>query len=146
MDERLLDVENKLDSYQLDYNWNNSILPGTLVCAKYKTFDGKDAVGIFCVIYDEQLDGNVEGEKNVTALKVTSQLSSMSLYSVIAQTAKNPFLKMDCMINCSKLHTLHKRLEIYKLIGQLDSRTYARVVKTYAKFSSNITKQLLDRI
>ena len=52
---------------------NNVLRPGTIVCACYGDFDCNKRVGIFCVLYDEQLDGMLNNN-NVTAIKITTSM------------------------------------------------------------------------
>ena len=38
------------------YDWNKPLIPGTIVCSNYNTFEGEQKVGLFLVLYDEQND------------------------------------------------------------------------------------------
>lgn len=144
--EEVNNIERKLNTYKLTYDWNAPLLAGSVVCAVYYDFDGIKQVGMFVVLYDEQLDAQCLGRMNVLALKLSTQSTLTAIYSCnISQTA-NPFLNRPCIACCSKLHTLHKSKEIYKIIGQIDEHTYNRIVKTYARFSRDVQRQMLDRI
>ena len=128
------------------YDWNMPLIPGTIVCAKYNDFDGVERVGIFCVLYDEQLDTNTPMKKNAVCVKISTQATLVSSYSVRVNIDKNEFLSKPCIVCCSKEHLLHKETNIYKILGFLDKGTYKEVVKTYLKFSHEIQRQLMDLI
>lgn len=131
---------------QNNYNWNRPLIPGSLVCSSYSTFDGERVCGIFMILYDESLDNNIQHKMNCVALKVTSQQTLVDSYVVPISQEYNNYLDKPCMVCCSKTHVLSKNKEIYKYLGQLDSHTYRRVVKTYKKWSNELDRQLLDRI
>ena len=129
-----------------NYNWNNPLIPGTIICAKYNKFDGTVADGIFCVIYDEQLDNNVLTRKNVMALKLSTQLTLVSNYVVDIDMDKNNYLDSKSIVCCSKTHILHKEQQVYRILGKLDKSTYDRVFKSYMKFACEMQRQLIDRL
>lgn len=128
------------------YNWSSPLLPGTIVCASYEDFDGVKRVGLFCILYDEQLDGSISEKRNVVACKVSSQVTLAADYSCMVSAQRNAFFDKPCMVCTSKVRVLDKVKNVYKILGQLDSYTFARVVKTYVKFSNEVNRQLLDRI
>ena len=130
----------------MNYNWNEPLIPGTIVCAKYNKFDGTSDTGIFCVLYDEQLDNNVQTRKNVTAVKLSTQLTLISNYSVDVDMERNSFLLSKSIVNCSKVHVLHKEQQVYKILGKLDTTTYTRVFKSYMKFVMETQRQAIDRL
>lgn len=130
----------------MQYDWNMPLMPGTIVCAKYQDFEGQDRVGIFCVLYDEQLDNNVFEKKNTICIKISSQSTLVGNYSVKIPIDRNDFLKTQCIACCSKVHVLHKQSNIYKVLGVLERGTYSQVVKTYLKFSNEMERQLIDRL
>ena len=130
----------------MQYDWNMPLMPGTIVCAKYQDFEGQDRVGIFCVLYDEQLDNNVFEKKNTICIKISSQSTLVGNYSVKIPIDRNDFLKTQCIVCCSKVHVLHKQSNIYKVLGVLERGTYSQVVKTYLKFSNEMERQLIDRL
>lgn len=130
----------------MNYNWNNPLIPGTIVCAKYNKFDGTVADGIFCVIYDEQLDNNVLTRKNVMALKLSTQLTLVSNYVVDIDMERNNYLDSKSIVCCSKTHILHKEQQVYRILGKLDKSTYDRVFKSYMKFACEMQRQLIDRL
>lgn len=129
-----------------NYNWNMPLIPGTIICAKYNKFDGTIADGIFCVIYDEQLDNNVLTRKNVLAVKLSTQLTLVSNYVVDIDMERNKFLLSKSIVCCSKIHLLHKEQQVYKVLGKLDNGTYARVFKSYMKFNMETQRQIIDRL
>lgn len=130
----------------MDYNWNMPLLPGTIICAKYNKFDGSLVDGLFCVLYDEQLDSNVATRKNVLCIKLSSQMTLISNYSVDIDMERNPYLVSNSIACCSKVHILHKEEQIYKILGKLDSITYTRVFKSYMKFIAETQRQVIDRL
>ena len=130
----------------ITYNWNAPLLPGTIVCANYGDFNGEKRVGLFFVIYDEQIDNNVFSKKNVVALKITSQTTLVSNYVATISNIKNQFLDKPCMVACSKVHVLHKEDNVYKVLGMVDPSTCKKVFQSYFKFISETERQLIDRI
>lgn len=130
----------------MNYNWNMPLIPGTIICAKYNKFDGSDATGIFCVLYDEQLDSDVQTRKNIVAIKLSTQFTLVSNYSVEVDKERNSFLESKSIACCSKLHILHKSDQVYKILGKLDSVTYTKVFKAYMRFISEIQRQAIDRL
>lgn len=132
----------------MTYDWNMPLVPGTVVCATYQDFEGKDRVGLFCVLYDEQLDNNVFEKKNTICAKISSQTTLVGNYSVRIpiKEDRNNFLNTQCIVCCSKLHVLHKQTNIYKVLGILDKSTYSQVVKSYLKFSNEMQRQLIDKL
>ena len=131
---------------RIGYDWTAPIMSGTIVCSKFNTFSGEERTGLFCILYDEQIDGNVLNKKNVLAIKLTTQDTTIGDYTVAVNGLRNPFLDQRCTACCSKVHVLHKKQQIYKVLGMIDKQTYNRIVKTYVNFQSKVTKQILDRI
>ena len=129
-----------------NYNWNMPLIPGTIVCARYNKFDGTEADGLFCVLYDEQLDNNVLTRKNVLCVKLSTQLTLVSNYVVDIDMVRNDYLKSKSIVCCSKVHVLHKEQQVYKVLGKLDKSTYDRVVKSYMKFNFETQRQIIDRL
>lgn len=132
--------------YKYKYDWNAPLLPGTVVCATYEDFDGQQRVGLFCVIYDEQLDTNVFTKKNTLCIKLSTQVTLVSNYSVRINLEQNSFLNNQCIACCSKVHLLHKESNIYKIVGYFDNNTIKKIVKTYLKFSNEVQRQLMDKL
>ena len=130
----------------MKYNWNMPLLPGTIVLAKYNRFDGMLTDGIFCVLYDEQLDQNVFTKKNIVAVKLSTRLTTVSNYTVQVDMDKNTFLKNPSVVCCSKTHTLHKEQQVYGILGTLDPHTYTKVYKNYLRFINEITRQVVDKL
>lgn len=130
----------------MQYDWNRPLLPGTVICAKYNKFDGSDAIGIFVVLYDEQTDSSILEEKNVLAFKVSSKGTLLSNYSVQIDRKLNNFLNDDCIACCSKIHILHKKQQIYKVLGILHPATYHKIFKIYNKFNSEVMSQLVANL
>ena len=130
----------------MDYNWNMPLLPGTIVCAKYNKFDGSLADGVFCILYDEQLDNNISTRKNVLAVKLSTQLTLVSNYVVDIDMERNSFLTSRSIVCCSKPHLLHKEDQVYKILGKLDTITFTRVFKSYMRFNAEMQRQLIDRL
>lgn len=128
------------------YDWNAPLMSGTIVCAKFADFDREEKIGLFCILYDEQLDGNILNKQNVLAIKLTTQQTTMGDYTVAINMERNPYLQNLCSACCSKVHILHKKKQVYKILGMLDKATYNRIVKTYVNFQSKVEKQVLDRI
>ncbi len=127
----------------MQYDWDRPLLPGTVICAKYGTFNGEDKVGIFVVLYDEQTDGNLISDKNVIALKVSTKDSCITNYSVPINRKLNDFMNEDCIICCSKLHLLHKKYQVYKVLGTLHPATYHNMFKVYSQFNNQMQNQLI---
>ena len=130
----------------MNYDYNRPLLPGTVVCSKYNTFEGERKVGIFLILYDEQSDGNIMEDKNVLALKLSTKGTCVSNYSTDIDRKLNNFLTCDCIACCSKIHTLHKKEQIYKVIGYLHPATYHTVFKIFMKFNSQMVAQLTNNI
>lgn len=130
----------------LEYDWNMPLVPGTVVCSTYNDFDGEERVGIFCVIYDEQLDNNVYTKKNTVCIKLSTQNTLVSNYSAKIDMDRNSFLKTPCIACCSKVHVLHKESNIYKVLGCLDNGTMKSIIKAYLKFSNETQRQLMDKL
>lgn len=130
----------------MNYDWSAPLMPGTVVCASYGDFDNKERVGLFCVLYDEQLDNNLNTKKNTVCVKISTQTTLVSNYSVQVNQDRNDFLNNPCIVCCSKVHLLHKENNIYKVLGVLDKGTYKNIVKTYTKFSNEMQRQLLDNL
>lgn len=130
----------------MKYDWNKPLLPGTIVCSNYNTFEGEQKVGLFLVLYDEQNDNSIIDNKNVIGLKLSTKNACVSNYSVAIDTKLNNFLDQECLVCCSKLHTLHKTEQIYKVLGQLHPATYHKVLKVFMKFNQEITNQLISNI
>lgn len=128
----------------MNYDWNMPLIPGTIVCARYNDFDGEERIGLFCVLYDEQLDTNVPTKKNTVCVKVSTQTTLVSNYSVQVNMEDNKFLDNPCIVCCSKVHLLHKESNIYKILGFLNKGTLKQVVKTYFKFSNEVERQMMD--
>lgn len=128
------------------YDWGRPLVPGSVVLSEYSDFDGNRQNGIFLIIYDEQLDTSLIHNKNVIALKLSTQNTLVNNYVVPINNDINNFLDKPCLVCCSKLHILNKTKEIYRYLGQLDNYTYKRVVKTYSKFAREVERQVLDRI
>lgn len=129
-----------------NYDWNAPLMPGTIVCASYCDFDNEKRVGLFLVLYDEQLDSNVFSKKNVVCIKLSTQTTLVSNYSVKIDMRKNDFLDKNCIACCSKIHLLHKESNVYKILGHLDATTCKNVFKSYFKFVSETQRQFIDRI
>lgn len=124
---------------------NNLLKPGTIVAASYGDFEGKKRVGIFCVLYTEQLDSSNNFKGNVVALKVTTSFNMITNYCVPLTDGKNEFLERDCMALCSKIHTLDKD-QIYKTLGELHPYTLRQVYKCYRRFITELERQMEDYI
>ena len=123
---------------------NNVLRPGTIVCACYGDFDCNKRVGIFCVLYDEQLDGMLNNN-NVTAIKITTSMRGAMNYSVPIFKDKEPFLDQDCYALCSKVHTLSKQ-QTYKILGVLSKNSMFQIYKIYNKYSRSMLTQIENYI
>lgn len=119
--------------------------PGTIVCANYRDFNGVERVGIFCIIYDEQLDPSMNYKKNVLGVKVTTSLGLCTNYCVALNDGFNNFFDKDCLALCSKPHVLEKEA-CYKVIGVLSRTTFKKVYKEYKQFERELERQMLDYI
>ena len=119
--------------------------PGSIVCASYGDFEGNKQVGIFCVLYDEQLDSTNTFKNNVVALKVSTSYNMITNYCVPLNDGKNPFFDKDCMALCSKVHLLDKD-QIYKQLGVLHPYTLRQVYKVYRRFETELERQMEDYI
>lgn len=130
----------------MQYDWNRPLLPGTVICSKYTTFNGSDVVGIFVVLYDEQSDNNISDSDNVIAIKLSSKGTCISNYSVGVDTKLNDFMNEDSVACCSKLHTLHKKQQVYKVLGMLHPATWHNIYKQYMKFANNMQTQMMNEL
>ena len=122
---------------------NNIYRPGTLICANYKTFDGKMQPGVFLVLYDEALDSHHQFKENITALKCTTSSSIIGNYTVSLMDGNNSFLERDTIVACSKVHTLDKR-QIFRELGVIAPVTYKSVYKVYKKFTNEVEREMGD--
>lgn len=123
----------------------NIYKPGTIVCANYTDFNGETRAGVFLVVYDEALDSNHNHKNNLLVLKVTTSHTMVSNYAVSLADGNNDFLDRDCMVICSKLHTINKE-EVYKVPGTLKPYTFRVVYKQFRKFISELERQMEDYI
>ena len=119
--------------------------PGTIVCAKYPDFEGKLVPGIFCVLYDEQLDASNNFKNNIIALKVSTSYNMITSYCVPLNDVRNTFFDKDCMALCSKPHVLEKD-SVYKILGVLHPYTLRQVYKVYRRFETELERQMEDYI
>lgn len=126
------------------YDWDRPLLPGTVICSNYNSFDGEKRVGLFVVLYDEQSDNSIIDDKNVIALKISTKGTCISNYSVEINRNLNDFLDNNCIVCCSKLHTLHKKEQVYKVLGGLHPATYNKVFKVFSKFNAKLQDQLIS--
>lgn len=124
---------------------NNLLKPGTIVTANYADFEGKKRVGIFCILYDEQLDSSNHFKGNVIGLKVTTSYNMITNYCVPLTDGRNDFIEKDCMVLCSKVHTLEKE-QIYKILGNIHPHTLRQVYKCYRRFETELERQMEDYI
>lgn len=122
---------------------NNIFRPGTLVCARYKAFDGKLLPGVFLILYDEALDAHHQFKENVTALKCTTSDSIIGNYTVTLNDGNNSFVERDTIVACSKVHTLDKK-QIFRELGVIAPETYRNVYKVYKKFINEIEREMED--
>lgn len=118
--------------------------PGSIVLAHYCDFDGTPKDGVFCIIYDEQLDFHNNHKGNVTALKVTTAFTSLSNYSVCLADGNNDFIERDSFCQCSKIHTLDKATQIYRHLGDLHKNTYKKVYKIHKAYEAEKDRQMED--
>lgn len=128
------------------YDWNKALDAGTVVCSNYNTFDGEQKVGLFLILYDEQNDNSLIDDKNVVALKISTKSTCIPNYSVPIDTQLNNFVDNNCIICCSKVHTLHKKQQIYKVLGRLHPATYHKAFKVFMRFNNALTSQLISSI
>lgn len=124
---------------------NSLLKPGTIVTANYADFEGKKKVGIFCILYDEQLDSSNTFKGNVVALKVTTSYNMITNYCVPLTDGRNSFIERECMVLCSKLHTLEKE-QIYKVLGSIHPHTLRQVYKCFRRFETELERQMEDYI
>ena len=128
------------------YNANNPLLAGTVVSAKYCDFENNEREGIFVVLYDEQFDNKIFETRNVIALKISSQTTLVSNYSVRILMDRNTFFLKPSIVCCSKVHLLNKYTQIYKVRGKLDSTTMKMVFKTFHDFTNSVEQQALTGV
>ena len=124
---------------------NNLLKPGTIVTANYADFEGKKRLGIFCIIYDEQIDSSNNFKGNCIALKISTSYNMVTNYSVPLTDGRNTFLDKDCMALCSKLHTLEKK-QVCKVLGSLHPYTLRQVYKCFRRFETELERQMEDYI
>lgn len=130
----------------MEYDWSNILVPGSVVCASIGDFNGNKKIALFLVLYDEQNDNGTIDDKNVIALKLSTQTTCANNYIVPIDSKTNDFLDKNCVACCSKLHTLHKVSNIYKLLGVVSPNTLKRVYKVYTKFQNELNNQILNKI
>lgn len=123
--------------------WSGPIRAGSVVCANYCTFEGIKSIGIFLVLYDEQFDAANNFKGNVAALKVTTSFDMITNYCVPLTPENNSFMERECMVLCSKIHTMNKK-QIYKILGRVSSYTLKQVYKQYRRFESELERQMED--
>ena len=80
---------------------------GTVVIANYVNFKGEKKQGVFMILYDEALDNTTDSVMNLTAIKITTQLSMVGNYAVNLKNEDSDFFKHDSLASCSKIHTIH---------------------------------------
>jgi len=129
-----------------NYDWNSPLCAGSVVLAGYNDFTGNRKAALFLILYDEQFDSDVPENKNVYALKLTTQSTLLSNYIVRINMRENSFLNSPSLVCCSKPHILHKVHNIYNVLGVLDSRTMKNVYRMYKKFANEIDRQTLESI
>lgn len=115
---------------------------GTIVIANYINFKGENKQGVFMILYDEALDNTTDSVMNLTAIKITTQLSMVGNYTVNLKNEDSSFFKYDSLASCSKIHTLHKN-QIVGVIGILGEKTYKKVYTGIRKFLNEIDRQML---
>ena len=115
---------------------------GTVVIANYVNFKGEKKQGVFMILYDEALDNVTDSVMNVTAIKITTQLSMVGNYTVNLKNEDSDFFKHDSLASCSKIHTIHKN-QIVGVIGILGEKTYKKVYTGIRKFLNEIDRQML---
>ncbi len=130
----------------MKYDWNKPLLPGTVICSQFGGFDGENRIGIFVVLYDEQTDKNVLEDNNIMAVKVSTKDTCITNYSVPINRQLNNFMDDDCIVCCSKVHTLHKKEQVYKILGTLHPATYHKVFKVYSKFNNEVMNTLINNL
>lgn len=126
------------------YDWNQPLLPGTIVCSNYNSFDGDDRVGIFIVMYDEQSDMQTISTRNVLALKLSSKSTCVENYTVEINKRDCDFLQTSSICCCSKIHILHKQEQVYKVLGQVSPIVYKKIYKTFMKFQNALNNQIIN--
>lgn len=119
--------------------------PGTVVCANYTDFQGNKTVGIFLILYDEQLDSSHTYKGNVTAIKVTTSLNMCTNYCVCLTDGRSDFFERDCFALCSKVTVLDKE-QIYKVLGNIHPYTLRQVYKVYRRYEAELERQMEDYI
>lgn len=121
------------------------LLPGTVVASNYVTLNGEHKVGLFLVIYDEQLDASNNFKGNVLAFKITTSYKMITNYCVPLLDDYTNFLEKDCAALCSKIILLDKA-NIFNVIGELHPYTFRQVFKCYKRFESELNRQIEDYI
>lgn len=103
------------------------IYPGTIFTAKaYDPFTKKILIHPFVCVYNQALDGNLNGETNILALLITSN-SKQLLRQIPILKSKNPFLDKDSFCYANNIYMFLVRDAT--VIGQLDSDTFFAIVQ-----------------
>ena len=103
------------------------IYPGTIFTAKaYDPFTKKILIHPFVCVYNQALDGNLNGETNILALLITSN-SKQLLRQIPILKSKNPFVDKDSFCYANNIYMFLVRDAT--VIGQLDSDTFFAIVQ-----------------
>lgn len=120
--------------------------PGTIVSVDYADFEGNIQHGLFCVLYDEQIDSSHNFKNNFTAIKITTSFNMITSYCVPVTDGKSDKLfSRPCMALCSKLHTFDKS-QVVGEIGRLHPHTLRQIYKCYRRFITELERQIEDYI
>ena len=118
---------------------------GDVVCAKYGTFAGEQAVGIFLIIYSEKQDRIYsDGHSNFNAVKITTNNFLGDSYTVRLYEG-DANLENPSLVNISKVHTLSKE-QVYKKIGTLKQDKMLKVFKELRNFNHEVELQIMEVI
>lgn len=113
---------------------------GDIVVSKYRDINGDDKVGIFCILYLERYDTNIECANNVVCVKVTTKYHPKYKYYVdLPKEVAN--IQENSRICPSKLYTI-KYTDIHKRIGRLNKDVLKQVLDNFTLWSDNAKKQM----
>ena len=113
---------------------------GDVIVLKYRTFENKEAVGIFAVVYHE-----AEINKLSTCFSAIKISTESCLYQIKLSKEYVPFLKHDSYLNCN---TQFKFIEdqVHKIIGRLNPFYLNKIIQQTRSYQKDMEKQLIQHI
>lgn len=109
---------------------------GDIVIAKYTTFEGKQATGLFVVVYHECHDNSVSN--NITCIKISS---TEYLYSVTLDPTFITCLDHISYANCNQQFRFIEP-QITRILGRINSYIVLALRNQIYGYTQNIVRQL----